>query len=68
MPGEKFKNAAKLQNNGKEYKHSTYYMINQSGGTGEGYKFKIKIKKENEKGEPLKNAKFDVIRVRSGAV
>ena len=29
---------------------------------------KIKIKKENEKGEPLKNAKFDVIRVRSGAV
>ena len=67
MPGEKFKNAAKLQNNGKEYKHSTYYMINQSGGTGEGYKFKIKIKKENEKGEPPKNAKFDVIRVRSGA-
>ena len=68
MPGEKFTNEAKLNNDGKEYKHSHTYKVNIAGGTGEGYKFKIKIKKENENGEPLKNAEFDVIRVRSGVV
>ena len=64
MPGEKFTNEAKLNNDGKEYKHSHTYKVNIAGG----YKFKIKIKKENENGEPLKNAEFDVIRVRSGVV
>lgn len=68
IPGEIFKNEAKLNNDGREYKHSNTYKINSAGGTGEGYKFKIKIKKENEKGEPLKNAEFDVIRIRSGVV
>lgn len=50
MPGEKFTNEAKLNNDGKEYKHSHTYKVNIAGGTGEGYKFKIKIIKENEGG------------------
>ena len=66
MPGEKFTNEAKLNNDGKEYKHSHTYKVNIAGGTGEGYKFKIKIIKENEEGVRLKDAQFDVVRVRSG--
>lgn len=68
MPGEMLKNEAKLNNDGREYKHAHTYKIHVAGGTGEGYKFTIKLKKENEEGEPLKNAKFDVIRVRSGVI
>lgn len=68
MPGEMFKNEAKLNNDGREYKHAHTYKIHVAGGTGEGYKFTIKLKKENEEGEPLKHAKFNVIRVRTGVV
>ena len=44
--------------------NATYY---EAGGSAEGYVFKIKVKKQNPEGDALAGARFDVIRVSSGA-
>lgn len=44
--------------------NATYY---EAGGSAEGYVFKIKVKKQNTEGDALAGARFDVIRVSSGA-
>lgn len=67
VPGEKFRNSATFTNDSREYTHSSEYQIMDAGGSGEGYKFAIEIKKTDSNGNPLKNAIFDIIRVRSGA-
>ncbi len=67
VPGEKFRNSATFTNDSREYTHGSEYQIMDAGGSGEGYKFAIEIKKTDSNGKPLKNAIFDIIRVRSGA-
>ena len=62
--GEVFNNEAELEDNGQTHKHATSYKIMYAGGTGEGYVYKIQIKKKAEgSGAPLSGATFKVIRV-----
>ena len=68
LPGEKFENKASLTDNGVTKESKAYYLLPTSGGTGEGYKYKINIKKTDESGNPLAGAVFDIVRARSGAV
>lgn len=66
VPGEKFKNSATFTNDSEEYTYNSGYQIIDAGGSGEGYKFAIEINKTDSNGNPLKDATFDIIRVRSG--
>ena len=68
IAGEKFKNKATFTNNDKEYTHGVTYQIIEAGGSGEGYTYSLEIDKKDPSGNPLKGAKFDIIRVRSGQV
>ena len=68
IAGEKFKNKATFTNNDKEYTHGATYQIIEAGGSGEGYTYSLEIDKKDPSGNPLKGAKFDIIRVRSGQV
>ena len=68
IAGEKFKNKATFTNNDKEYTHGVTYQIIEAGGSGEGYTYSLEIDKKDPSGNPLKGAKFDITRVRSGQV
>ena len=68
IAGEKFKNKATFTNNDKEYTHGATYQIIEAGGSGEGYTYSLEIDKKDPSGNPLKGAKFDITRVRSGQV
>ena len=68
IAGEKFKNKATFTNNGQNYNHGVTYQIIEAGGSGEGYTYSLEIDKKDPSGNPLKGAKFDIIRVRSGQV
>ncbi|MGP1616752.1 Cna B-type domain-containing protein [Peptostreptococcus stomatis] len=65
--GEVFNNKAELDAMGTRKDYTASYKISDAGGSGEGYVYKIKVKKINEKSEPLSDAKFSVIRDRNGA-
>ena len=64
--GEVFKNEAELDVGGNTEKAKASYNITGAGGSGQGYVYKIKLKKTNEKGETLSGAKFSVVRDRNG--
>ena len=69
VDGEIFDNDIVLTGKNGQIKAQTeHFKFMKAGGQAEGYIFKIKIKKENEKGEPLKDAKFNVVRVRTNKV
>lgn len=64
---EEFKNEATFTNDGIEYRDNYTYKILGAGGSGEGYSLSVEINKTDPDGNPLKDAVFDIIRVRSGA-
>lgn len=61
--GEVFDNSARIQAD-KGYDHTalTQATYAEAGGRSQGYNYTIQIKKENENGTPLANARFDIIR------
>ena len=61
------KNEATFINDGIEYRDNYTYKILGAGGSGEGYSLSVEINKTDPDGNPLKDAVFDIIRVRSGA-
>ena len=63
--GEVFRNEAELEDNGQTHKYATSYKIIDASGVGQGYVYKIRVKKIDETGTGLADAKFDVIRVRN---
>lgn len=67
VDGEIFYNDATLTtDNSINSTASRSYTFYEGGGQAEGYVYSIKINKVNESNQPLENAVFDVIRVRSG--
>lgn len=67
VDGEIFYNDATLTtDNSINSTASRSYTFYEGGGQAEGYVYSIKINKVNESNQPLANAVFDVIRVRSG--
>ena len=64
--GEVFKNEAELDVGGGTIKRDASYKITDAGGSGQGYVYKIKVKKTNENGVSLAGAKFSVVRDRNG--
>ncbi|WP_170243404.1 Spy0128 family protein [Streptococcus suis] len=67
--GEVFINKVNLkskENPGREVEEKTTYR--SAGGQAEGYVYGIQIKKVDEKGAPLANAHFDIIREANGEV
>ena len=67
VDGEIFYNDATLTtDNSINSAASKSYTFYEGGGQVEGYVYSIKINKVNESNQPLENAVFDVIRVRSG--
>ncbi len=67
VDGEAFANDATLTaTNGIKEKTQSGYTFLAAGGKAEGYVYSIKIKKENEEGQALKDVVFDVIRNRTG--
>ena len=59
--GEVFRNEAELEDNGQTHKHATSYKIIDASGGGQGYVYKIRVKKIDETGTGLADAKFDEI-------
>ena len=61
--GELLVNTVSLQSNDKVIKESnSNTKIQIAGGSGVGYVFAIHVHKTDDKGNPLKGAKFQVIR------
>ena len=68
LVGEKFTNTATVVSDEINASYTSTFSQTGAGGSGEGYTFKIRIRKESEDGPVLKGAKFDIIRDRSGQV
>lgn len=65
--GESFKNYAKMTDNQTIIEEVEVERVYQSGsGEANGYNYNIKINKEDEEGNKLSNAIFDIIRDRTG--
>ncbi|WP_314795337.1 Cna B-type domain-containing protein, partial [Eggerthia catenaformis] len=65
LAGEEIHNKVDLTTDGSDSHQSNFYKIRDAGGVGEGYVYKIKIKKTGKDGAPLAGAEFDVIRIRN---
>ncbi|EUC51497.1 Cna protein B-type domain protein [Mogibacterium timidum ATCC 33093] len=63
--GEEIHNKVDLTTGGGDFHETSFYKIREAGGVGEGYVYKIRVKKTGKDGAALAGAEFDVIRVRN---
>ena len=65
IAGEEIHNKVDLTTGGGDSHKTSFYKIRDAGGVGEGYVYKIRVKKTGKDGAALAGAEFDVIRVRN---
>lgn len=71
VDGERIGNEAELVEfigDGSVSNKTAYATFYESGGTGEGYVYSLKIKKSDGNGHALAGASFNIVRVSNGAV
>lgn len=67
VPGEAFSNKAQMTaDNLEPIEHTANVVYQTSSGNATGYTYTLKVHKENQLGEPLSGAVFDVIRDATG--